>query len=66
MPRTENTTLTTAVPPGREMCFHCDGNGVERNPYAHECDGPLCQDPDVIQCHLCDGKGTVRREDPDW
>ncbi|MFF2009187.1 hypothetical protein ACFVWY_08950 [Streptomyces sp. NPDC058195] len=39
-------------------CSH--GTRTVANPYAHECDGPLCQpDQPVIECMTCDGHGHI-------
>ncbi|MEW1699399.1 MULTISPECIES: hypothetical protein [unclassified Streptomyces] len=47
------------LPEGACVCWNCDGTGEEENLYAHDCSGPVCQDPAVIECHLCDGRGYV-------
>jgi DnaJ-class molecular chaperone len=41
-----------------QTCPTCHGDGIVANPYAHECDSELCQDPHTIPCDECDGTGT--------
>ncbi|GGZ28105.1 hypothetical protein [Streptomyces nitrosporeus] len=45
-----------ASPSGQVLCWECNGTGRIPNPYAHECDSDLCQDPPVVQCSTCDGR----------
>ncbi|MFE7485516.1 hypothetical protein [Streptomyces sp. NPDC057552] len=52
-------TTDITIPAGHVACWDCRGTKRIENPYAHDCVGPLCQDPDVIQCTTCDGRGHL-------
>lgn len=49
-------------PKGMAVCWDCCGERQIVNPYFHDCDRPLCGDPEVIECDSCDGRGFVERE----
>ncbi|MFD7868119.1 hypothetical protein [Streptomyces sp. NPDC059783] len=46
-------------PPGTAVCWDCHGTRRITNPYHHDCDRPLCGDPQTVECDTCDGRGFV-------